>query len=90
MARAWGGAQPARATADRVRLRRIIRFVDAIFPGRRNCYRRALVEMSLDPQAAGQPLRLGIMAAGGPRTGHAWLPHERQTAGRSYDAELVV
>ena len=62
-----------------------------LFPGKLNCYRRALVEMSLDPEAAATPLRLGLMANGGPRTGHAWLPGQQseESSGR-YDVELDV
>jgi hypothetical protein len=70
-------------------LRRLIRGVDACLPGGGNCYRRALLEVALDPAAAAEPLHLGLREHGGPRSGHAWLG-DRRDSGEAYDAEFVT
>jgi len=72
-------------------LRRIIRVVDRCLPGEPSCYRRALLEMSLDAGAAEAPLRLGLRVPGGPRSGHAWLGdagHPVEEPGGPYDVQL--
>jgi hypothetical protein len=71
--RARGHSARRRAGDDRQRLRRLIAIVDRFWPGEPNCYRRALLEMSLDAGAAEEQLHLGLKVPGGPRSGHAWL-----------------
>ena len=68
-----GAAGPVRSQQRRVVLRKLIGAVDARMPGGPNCYRRALIEMSLDAGAAREPLSLGLRPHGGPKSGHAWL-----------------
>jgi hypothetical protein len=87
--RARGARGPVRSDVERRRLGRIIRVVDACFPGGGNCYRRALLEIAVDPQAAATPLNLGLRNGGGSRSGHAWLGHDAQSGVR-YDAEFSV
>jgi hypothetical protein len=86
--RARGASLPPRSSAERQRLRRIIRVVDRFMPDRGNCYRRVLLEMALDPQAASEELRIGLREHGGPRSGHIWLAN--RDAASSYDAEFVT
>ena len=78
-----------RGERDRARLRRVIAAVDARFPDGGNCYRRALLEIAVDPTAAREPLRLGLRPEGGARSGHAWLDSSGEPAGR-YEIELSV
>jgi hypothetical protein len=87
--RAKGGQMSARTQRERARLAKIIRVVDACFPGGGNCYRRALLEIAVDPIAAAAPLKLGLRAGGGSRSGHAWLG-PRADSGANYDAEFSV
>jgi hypothetical protein len=71
---------------ERVRLRRAIALVDARLPGGGNCYRRSLLQIALDPEAAREPFFMGLHAAGGDRSGHAWVGEAAD--GRSYDAVI--
>jgi hypothetical protein len=87
--RARGARRQTRDHASRERLRRMIRFVDRLFPSGPNCYRRTLTEVALDAGAAAEPLHMGLQADGGPRSGHIWLASAPDGAGR-YDAELVL
>jgi hypothetical protein len=88
--RAQGQRGRVRSDRQRARLSRLIGFVDACFPGGGNCYRRALLEISIDPVAAAEPLRLGLRSGGGLKSGHAWLgPSPGRDTGR-YDAEFCV
>jgi hypothetical protein len=84
-----GALCQTRVGAKRVRLRRIIRFVDRLFPSGPNCYRRALIEIAMDAGAAAEPLHMGLQAEGGLNSGHAWLASSPDPS-RSYDAEFVV
>src|SRR5262245_36749623 len=78
-----GRAARRRTPEDRARLQRVIAAVDRWLRwlrwlrwplgGGASCYRRALLEMSLDAGAAEEPLHLGLRVPGGPRSGHAWL-----------------
>jgi hypothetical protein len=78
-----------RSSAARRTLRRLIRLVDACFPGGGNCYRRALAEIASDPEAAGERLVVGLRSGGGSRSGHAWLAGNRDSVAR-YDAEIAL
>jgi len=84
-----GRQGPVRSARERSRLLKLIRIVDACFPGGGNCYRRALLATAVDPVIAETPLTLGLRSGGGARSGHAWLgPYETPTV--RYDAELSV
>jgi len=87
--RARGLREKRRSSSERARLSRIVRIVDACFPGGGNCYRRALLEIAVDPIAAASPLNLGLRSGGGPRSGHAWLGPSSEPQAR-YDAEFSV
>jgi hypothetical protein len=87
-ARRRGLLRRHRSPVERQQLRRVIGWVDAVMPGGSNCYRRALLEMALDSGAAREPLRMGLRATGGPRTGHAWLGDDSDS--QAYDAVVSV
>lgn len=72
-ARARGASRPARPAASRLRLRRAVLAIDARLPGGANCYRRALLEMSLDGAAAGERLHLDLSLRGPSPAGHVRL-----------------
>ena len=86
--RGKGRAGVRRTQAERRQLRNIIGAIDRCLPGGRNCYRRALLEMAIDPVTAATELKFGLRHGGGHRSGHAWLADDL-TADR-YDAEFSV
>jgi len=57
-----------------------------MLPDGGNCYRRALLELALDPTAAAEPLVFGLKQGGGSGSGHAWLGDARGF--ETYDAEF--
>lgn len=65
--RARGQRMKKRGPVGRVRLRRAVGWVDAVFPGGPNCFRRVLVELGLDAGAAGEVIVFGLDVG---RTGH--------------------
>jgi hypothetical protein len=69
-ARRRGRAALRRGPAARAALKRLIVSVDAAFPSGPNCYRRALLESSLDRGAAEEKIHFALDVG---RTGHAWL-----------------
>lgn len=79
-----------RCQAGRARLRRIVRWVDQVIPGSPNCYRRVLLQIGSDAGFAEQPVHLGLMAHGAPRSGHIWLADEPQNPSVRYDAQIVL
>ena len=87
--RAEGKGRGSRSEARRAQLRRTIAALDALLPGGGNCYRRALVEIALDPDSAAEPLFMGLVSSGRPKSGHAWLGSGDQPS-RSYDAIVVL
>jgi hypothetical protein len=87
--RARAQTAPRRPERRRARLRRLIAAVDRRMPGGANCYRRVLLETSLDRGAAEESVHIGLRAHGGLRSGHAWLGDNRDTPDR-YDAEIAV
>src|SRR5579863_8668813 len=89
LARALGRRRASRIPEDRLRLRRFIRAIDVRLPDGGDCYRRALVEMALDPQSATEPLHFGLVRRGGPKSGHAWLDSD-PTDSKSYYAEFTI
>jgi hypothetical protein len=84
-----GCLQLQRNAWARSQLRRAIRIVDQLIPSGPNCYRRVLLEIALDSGAAAEPVYFGLRAAGGPRSGHAWLGGDRGPA-KAYDAVFTV
>jgi hypothetical protein len=88
-ARARGAGRPARPAASRLRLRRAVLAVDARLPGGANCYRRALLEMSLDGAAAGERLYLDLSLRGPSPNGHARLESWPE-GGRLHDATFSL
>lgn len=83
-------AQP-RDAASRERLQRAIRWVDACVPTGRSCYRRALLEIALDPFAAEEKLIIGLDVSGDSAAGHTWLGEDSvRLRMRPYDVELDV
>jgi hypothetical protein len=79
-----------RSSVERYRLRQTICAIDSRMPGGGNCYRRALLEIALDPDAAEQTFSMGLCASGGPRSGHAWLGSNPANAHRRYDAIISL
>jgi hypothetical protein len=70
--RAQGLRARERNPAERQRLRQVIGWIDSRLPGG-NCYRRALLEISLDRGAAQASLCLGFNLDGNRVSGHAWV-----------------
>jgi hypothetical protein len=66
----------------------VIAVVDRWLPGEPSCYRRVLLEMTLDAGAAEETLHMGLRVPGGPRSGHAWLGGSGEAAGVSYDVQF--
>jgi hypothetical protein len=87
--RARGLAARARSPEGRRAMLQAIAFVDRLAPGPASCYRRALMELALDPQSAREDLVLGLRAHGGARSGHAWTG-PRSPAAPTYDVELSI
>jgi hypothetical protein len=87
--RVRGMSARRRSPFQRSRLRRLIATVDRFFPSGGNCYRRALVEIGMDADAAEEPFYLGLRAGGGKNSGHAWLSSE-PVAPNKYDATFVL
>jgi hypothetical protein len=86
--RAEGLRGNRRSTAERGALVRAIGWVDRCFPGGPNCYRRVLLEIALDRDAAGRSVCFGLNAGAGPGTGHAYFANEPLER-RPHQAEAV-
>jgi hypothetical protein len=71
-ARERGRAAGSRDDVARQDLRRLIRLVDRMAPGGPNCFRRVLLEIAVDPDAAAAPVGMGFRVSG-PGKGHAWI-----------------
>jgi hypothetical protein len=90
VARRLGEACPERSAAGRKGLRAAIRVVDRVVIGSEpNCFRRALIEVSLDRGAAKEPLMMGFRQGGGPKSGHARLVSETHSSSQ-YDAVISI
>lgn len=87
--RRLGARGRRRSPPDRRRLRLLIGAIDRRVPDGGNCFRRALIEIGLDPESAKEPIQFGLRKHGGPKSGHAWLRDERESAQR-YDAEFAL
>ncbi len=59
--------------------------MDALFPGGPNCYRRALLESSLDRGAAEEKIHFALDVG---KTGHAWLDSDPD--GQQFDVVFSV
>lgn len=88
-ARIRGRGGRTRSHSERAHLERLIRIVDRLLPGQANCYRRALLEVSIDPEAARKPFRFGLRHGGGSRSGHAWLDGDSDPVDQ-YDAKFAT
>jgi len=86
--RARGQRCVRREPRRRVLLQRAIGWLDARVPGETNCYRRVLLEISLDAGAATEPVVIGLKAKGGPGSGHVWLASSVPLS--HYDLKLVL
>jgi hypothetical protein len=90
----WQGRRGrSRDASQRCDLRLVIKCVDRLWPGRPNCYRRVLLEVSMDGNAAHEPIYFGLNASGAPHSGHAWLSSGDATgpaAPSSYDAIIAL
>jgi hypothetical protein len=92
--RARGSARRARPERSLARLARAIGWADRFSPGGPNCLRRTLLRVALDPQAAREPVILGLnvpgtgLAGTAKANGHAWLA-STETSGR-FDVEFRV
>ena len=78
-----------RGPVGRERLQRAIRWVDRCLPGGPNCYRRAMMEIALDRDAAAEPFRMGFRVAGENTSGHAWVG-DGSAATERYDVQLEL
>jgi hypothetical protein len=70
--------------------KRLIEWIDVRAPGGANCYRRALLTIALDPDAARGPLRFGLQRGGQPRSGHVWIPGTGDPPPNTYDVEFDI
>jgi hypothetical protein len=88
--RALGRARPTPTATQAAVRRRLIEWIDVRSPGGANCYRRALLTIALDPQAARGPLRFGLRRGGQEKSGHVWIPGSRDPRPGTYDVEFDV
>jgi hypothetical protein len=86
--RARGTHRFQREWGQRVFLQRAIAWLDSHIPGGTNCYRRVLLELSLDAGAAGEPVVIGLNPRGGPGSGHVWLASS--TPPENYEVKLAL
>lgn len=78
-----------RGLKRQTRMSRFISLADRLMPGGPNCYRRVLLQIRLDREAAERPVHFGLMAHGALGSGHAWLAGDRGVRTR-YDVEFVL
>ena len=86
--RARGAYCLQRGSRQRIFLQRAIAWVDSRIPGGTNCYRRVLLELSLDAGAASEPVLIGLDPRGGPGSGHVWLASSTQQ--EHYEVKLAL
>jgi hypothetical protein len=90
LARALGTRSRLRSGRARRVLQRAIRLVDRLIPGSEpNCFRRVLLEASMDRAAASEVMLLGLKRSAEPRSGHAWLTSEAHPRA-GYDAVISI
>lgn len=80
---------PFRDALARRRLLRAIRWVDGCLSWSGNCYRKSLLEMSLDRDAVRKAFMMGFSVRSGLMTGHAWLAAE-SLPDREYDFVIQI
>jgi hypothetical protein len=88
-ARRRGLRRPA-STLSRRHLQSLIRMVDRLLPGGPNCFRRVLLEMTFDRDAASSPVRFGLRSGLARRSGHAWLSGSAEAAAERFDVEIAL
>lgn len=54
-------------------VRRAAQVIDVCFPGGPNCFRRVLLELSLDERAGALIVRMGFRSSFSTDSGHVWL-----------------
>jgi len=86
--RARGAHRLQRGSRQRISLQRAIVWLDSRIPGGTNCYRRVLLELSLDAGAASEPVLIGLNPRGGPGSGHVWLASS--TPPEHYEVKLAL
>jgi hypothetical protein len=79
-----GTSAIARDPVGRARLRRAIGWIDALYPTGANCFRRILVEVALDGNAAREALVFGLDVG---RTGHVAF---KDTEDRTFDVAFEI
>lgn len=79
-----GAATKERGPVGRARLRRAIGWVDAALPGGPNCYRRILLELSLDAGAARETVVFGLDVGS---TGHVAFADREE---RAFDVAFSI
>lgn len=84
-----GRQRSRRSDEGRRRLRKAILALDRRLPGGGNCYRRALLEIALDPDAAQQPFVMGFSSSCAPKSGHAWVGSDVDSS-RLYEATISL
>ncbi len=82
--RVLGRRERARGPIGRARLRRAIGWVDALYPTGASCYRRILLELSLDADAAHETIVFGLDIG---RTGHVAF---KNTEDRTFDVAYEI
>lgn len=81
-------AEP-RSPAGRRRLARLLYHLDRLLHRHPNCYRRSLVRIALDRDAAREPFVLGLDLSAAAAKGHAWVEGTGE-AGPGFDVEFRV
>ena len=89
-ARRLGAGCRSRSPRERMLLRRLIGRIDSRWPGGPNCYRRVLVEVSMDRGAAEDVVQFGLRSEGGAGSGHAWLGPDIAPDGRPSPYDAIV
>ena len=79
-----GSREPTRGPVGRARLRRAVGWVDALFPGGGNCYRRILLEVALDAGAARETVVFGLDVG---TTGHVAFEDREE---RTFDVSFAI
>lgn len=82
LSRGFGSSRQRRQT------KRVVAWLDRRLFAQPNCYRRVLLEIALNRQAAGERVMLGFRGAGGTGSGHAWL--ESDVPPEPYEAILSI
>ncbi len=68
----------------------MIAIIDRLWRGGPNCYRRVLLEISMDAGAARDVVKMGFRSSGGQGSGHAWLGDAAAIDGRHKPYDAIV